>query len=327
MDITLLFRASVKTVRLKSDTFPLWDKSRILKRRPNMDFIQQAKQIRFQITQLKNLLLENRAAYMQFAHHLKNSTHMTDDERDIIDRESENIIQMCMARLIDFRANCCNARCSKQTAELMDLIIETLTRYMNAVHQIANEQRRFRIQRELEMYNLLKLNSGHKFTVLPNPTSGREEALSVPKNSLYETVQDVNRQENKLQLNVHNTELFNSVVFDEDEELSPEDIQLFESENVQLYSELKGLSEEVEQIERNVSDITHLQQVFTEKVSLQKTDIERIANTVVGATENVKDANDQIKQAIQRNAGLRVWVLFFLIVMSLTLLFLDWYND
>lgn len=60
---------------------------------------------------------------------------------------------------------------------------------------------------------------------------------------------------------------------------------------------------------------------------MQKADIERIANTVVGATENVNDANQQIKEAIQRNAGLRVYVLFFLLVMSFSLLFLDWYND
>lgn len=59
----------------------------------------------------------------------------------------------------------------------------------------------------------------------------------------------------------------------------------------------------------------------------QEQDIDRISNTVVGSTENVKDANEQIKQAIQRNAGLRVYVLFFLLVMSFTLLFLDWYND
>lgn len=59
----------------------------------------------------------------------------------------------------------------------------------------------------------------------------------------------------------------------------------------------------------------------------QEQDIDRIANTVVGTTETMKDANEQIKQAIQRNAGLRVYILFFLLVMSFTLLFLDWYND
>lgn len=66
---------------------------------------------------------------------------------------------------------------------------------------------------------------------------------------------------------------------------------------------------------------------FLFQVTTQKHDIDRIVTTVVGATENIKDANEQIKQAMQRNAGLRVWVLFFLIVMSFTLLFLDWYND
>lgn len=67
--------------------------------------------------------------------------------------------------------------------------------------------------------------------------------------------------------------------------------------------------------------------IYFKKVNVQKYDIERIGNAVVGATENIRDANEQIKQAMQRNAGLRVWVLFFLIVMSFTLLFLDWYND
>lgn len=62
-------------------------------------------------------------------------------------------------------------------------------------------------------------------------------------------------------------------------------------------------------------------------MTLQKSDIDRIANTVVGVTENVKDANDQIREAIQRNAGLRVYILFFLLVMSFSLLFLHWYND
>jgi len=60
---------------------------------------------------------------------------------------------------------------------------------------------------------------------------------------------------------------------------------------------------------------------------MQKCDIDRISNTVVGATENVREANEQLRQAIQRNAGLRVYVLFFLLVMSFSLLFLDWYND
>lgn len=52
----------------------------------------------------------------------------------------------------------------------------------------------------------------------------------------------------------------------EQDEISPEDMQVFESENVQLFHELQGLSEEVEQIEKNVVGIAKLQEIFTEKV-------------------------------------------------------------
>ncbi|EAT44193.1 AAEL004426-PA [Aedes aegypti] len=346
MDITSLFKASVKTVRLKSSaaTFPVPNKSRILSKKPSSEFSEKAKKIRFQITQLKNLLVENRAAYMQFAYHLKNSAQMTDEERDIIDRESENIIRMCTEMLNDFKAECRKAKRSKQMAEFMDLVLEALSSYMNAVHHIANEQRQFRIQRELETYKFLKLNSDKKSLsavvppkLLADPPMmhglqrqnhkgdwKRQQAAS-NDDELDDFAERVEASGARRVL--QDEDLDNSNCFLEEDELSPEDIQIFESENVQLYNELKGLSEEVEQIERNVVDIAYLQDIFTEKISLQKTDIDRIANTVVGATENVKDANEQIKQAIQRNAGLRVWVLFFLIVMSLTLLFLDWYND
>lgn len=342
MDITSLFKASVKTVRLKSsaNAFPVLEKSRILSKKPSNEFSEKAKKIRFQITQLKNLLVENRAAYMQFAYHLKSSAQMTDEERDVIDRESENIIRICTNMLNDFKAECRTAKRSKQMTEFMDLVIDALSSYMNAVHHIANEQKQFRIQRELETYKFLKLDADNK---------SRSSALSKLTPLDVKSGHEKHRKENgrrtpprddetdefaeylegsRAKVISQDEELANSSTFLEDEEeLSPEDIQIFESENVQLYNELKGLSEEVEQIEKNVVDIAHLQEIFTEKISLQKTDIDRIANTVVGATENVKDANEQIKQAIQRNAGLRVWVLFFLIVMSLTLLFLDWYND
>ncbi|KAJ8936122.1 hypothetical protein NQ318_012935 [Aromia moschata] len=91
---------------------------------------------------------------------------------------------------------------------------------------------------------------------------------------------------------------------DYDNELSTEEMQMFESENELLYNELNSISDEVKQMESKVVHIAELQELFTEKVLQQEKDIERIATTVVGATENVKDANEQIRQAIQRNAGL-----------------------
>ena len=59
----------------------------------------------------------------------------------------------------------------------------------------------------------------------------------------------------------------------------------------------------------------------------QKDDIDLIASHAVSATENMTDANEELRKAIQRNASLRVYILFFLLVMSFTLIFLDWYNE
>ena len=53
----------------------------------------------------------------------------------------------------------------------------------------------------------------------------------------------------------------------------------------------------------------------------------RIGENLTGTTENLQMANEQIREAIKNNAGFRVWILFFLVVMTFSLLFLDWYND
>ncbi|ETE59552.1 Syntaxin-18 [Ophiophagus hannah] len=103
-----------------------------------------------------------------------------------------------------------------------------------------------------------------------------------------------------------------------EDELSPEEIQMFEQENQRLVGEMNSLFDEVRQIEGKVVEISRLQEIFTEKVLQQ---------IVVGATENIKEGNEDIREAIKNNAGFRVWILFFLVMCSFSLLFLDWYGS
>lgn len=74
----------------------------------------------------------------------------------------------------------------------------------------------------------------------------------------------------KLALDEEIAEHQSSYIQDEEEQqgagLSPEEVQMFEQENKQLLGELKGLSEEISQIEKNVTEIASLQDLFTEKV-------------------------------------------------------------
>ncbi|XP_073661143.1 syntaxin-18 isoform X3 [Tursiops truncatus] len=112
-----------------------------------------------------------------------------------------------------------------------------------------------------------------------------------------------------------------------EDELSPEEIQMFEQENQRLIGEMNSLFDEVRQIEGKVVEISRLQEIFTEKVLQQEAEIDSIHQLVVGATENIKEGNEDIREAIKNNAGFRVWVLFFLVMCSFSLLFLDWYDS
>ena len=146
--------------------------------------------------------------------------------------------------------------------------------------------------------------------------------------------------------------------YNEDEEKTDDkitftvaEVQLIEKENSLLFNELNSLTEEVNQIQGRVVKIAELQQTLTEKVLDQEKDIERIATTTVSvciktldthstgvlfsincitilqATENIREGNEQLRQALQSNSGFRIALIFFILVLFFSLLFLDWYND
>lgn len=275
MDITQLFKASIKTIRLRNKSVPAPDKNRILKKASKTDFTIKTLDICHQITQLKNLLIENRSAYMRFGCHLKSSAQMTDEERDIIDSESEKIIGICTQFLNDLKLEVKRKVCTKQESEHMQNVLELLSSYLKTIFNIYNEQKAYRIQYELESYKLLKLESNKKLIpVIPprdrpkrleydEPTDDGTDHFGMDVDN--ERSESDRKRRNRIDLD---DDIASRHALEQDA-ISAEDIQMFESENVQLYKELKGLSDEVEQIEKNVVDIARLQEIFTEKVCVE----------------------------------------------------------
>lgn len=264
---------------------------------------------------------------------------MTNEERDIIDREAEKIINICTQHVCELKLEYSALKTlTAQQKNHAASILELLATYLKAVYNIFNDQKNFRISRDLETYKFLKLNADRKHDSMD--FIEYKDKINLDKNDKEEIEQNVSllnnetSNENGLRRRHHKKESPNkgSQTIEDDDRceethLSPEDLQMLEIENKQLITVFKGLTEEVQQIERHVYDIAKLQEIFDEKVMEQKNDIDRILDQVVGATENLNEANQQIREATQRNAGLRVYILFFLIVMSFSLLFLDWYND
>jgi len=84
MDITQSFKASVMTVRLQrkaelaGKVKPAAASAKTAPTGPKDDFAREAKEVCNKITALRNVLIENRTAYMRIGQHLKSAAHMTD---------------------------------------------------------------------------------------------------------------------------------------------------------------------------------------------------------------------------------------------------------
>uniref|UniRef100_A0A3B4BHK6 Syntaxin-18 n=1 Tax=Periophthalmus magnuspinnatus TaxID=409849 RepID=A0A3B4BHK6_9GOBI len=283
MDITLLFKASVKTVKTRNKAIGIGfdsGKDEILRRgRTKSGFCPRAREVVTNISKLKDFLLQHRKDYVSAGSLMScEVSRMTESERDQIDQDAQIFMRTCSEAIRTLRHEEKQVG-SAQTKDHRGAVLDLIESYLRGVCKLYSEQRAVRVKR-----------------VRPVP-----EAVD-PTGDLWEEGQ-------------------------EEDELSPEEIQMFEQENQRLISEMNSLVDEVKQIEGKVVEISRLQEIFAEKVLQQETEIDNIHQLVVGATENVKEGNEDIREAIKNNAGFRVWILFFLVMCSFSLLFLDWYDS
>uniref|UniRef100_A0A8C5E8Q3 Syntaxin-18 n=1 Tax=Gouania willdenowi TaxID=441366 RepID=A0A8C5E8Q3_GOUWI len=253
-DITLLFKASVKTVKTRNKAIGIGfdsTKEDILKRgRKKSGFSQKAKEVITNITKLKDFLLLHRKDYVSAGSLISSElSRMTDNERDQIDQDAQIFMRTCAEAIKQLRNEVEKQVMSAQVKEHRGAVLDLIEVYLKGVCKLYSEQRAIRVKR------------------------------------------------------------------------------MFEQENQRLISEMNSLVDEVRQIEGKVVEISRLQEIFSEKVLQQETEIDSIHQLVVGATENVKEGNEDIREAIKNNAGFRVWILFFLVMCSFSLLFLDWYDS
>ncbi|KAH9492463.1 Syntaxin-18 [Bulinus truncatus] len=280
------------------------------------------------ITHLRDFLLENRKKYVKTGSLLSSKgEEMSESERDLIDSNAQDIIKKCKEMIILLKIETEKQKIHPQVKEHRNAVIILLETYLKAICKIYSEQKAVRVKRVVDRKRISKLEPERKHNHLRR--SHLKQNLNVNLTNSH--------RENKSLLDSEisekqNKETFQSHIFekshsDAESEISPEEAQIFEQENKILYEEMNSMIEEVKQIEVQVVEIAKLQEIFTEKILEQDVQINAVANTVVGTTENIKDANEEIREAIKKKAEFRVYILFFLVVCSLSLLFLDWYNN
>ncbi|XP_056658394.1 syntaxin-18 isoform X3 [Monodelphis domestica] len=361
VDITLLFRASVKTVKTRNKALGVavgggggggsdGGRDELFRRspRPKGDFSSRAREVISHIGKLRDFLLEHRKDYINaYSHIMSDYMRMTDTERDQIDQDAQIFMRTCSEAIQQLRTEAHKEVHSQQVKEHRSAVLDFIEDYLKRVCKIYSEQRAIRVKRVVDKKRLSRLEpdqssksteSSSSERVSQNSSEESEEKSITEENQglegsrkakrLLEEGEDMRylspdmRNYKNLKESQSNFGLWGDGRGED--ELSPEEIQVFEQENQRLVGEMNSLFDEVRQIEGKVVEISRLQEIFTEKVLQQETEIDNIHQLVVGATENIKEGNEDIREAIKNNAGFRVWILFFLVMCSFSLLFLDW---
>jgi len=354
MDITKIFKASVKAVRAKRKD--LASPSDILpkaKRSPSKkSFHYSALEVVTSISKLRDFLLNYQLEYLgEFSHLISISSKMTSEERDEIDSDTQTFIKSCSSAINNLQQQVKIIKESDHYKSHAEAVVELLKIYLKDICKLYAKQKALRVKQAVDRNRMSRLqpeinqskpkdisNQSTKIFSKENIAAKESSRLS----SYTKENMDSSKRNKSEVTDTDNEKMPHSVedflTRDEEEskrlkantndilEISPAEAQMFEEENEQLYSELNNTVKEVKNIEGKVIEISQLQEIFQEKVMSQTAQIENIYETAVSTTENVKEGNEQIREAIKNSATFRVWILFFLVMCTFSLLFLDWYN-
>ncbi|XP_060273653.1 syntaxin-18 isoform X7 [Ovis aries] len=302
VDITLLFRASVKTVKTRNKALGVavgggveGSRDELFRRspRPKGDFSSRAREVISHIGKLRDFLLEHRKDYINaYSHVMSEYGRMTDTERDQIDQDAQTFMRTCSEAIQQLRTQAHKEIHSQQVKEHRTAVLDFIEDYLKRVCKLYSEQRAIRVKRVVDKKRLSKLE--------PEPNAKTRESMSSEKVSQSPSKDSEEKpipEEYPEKVPVEaQPELGSWGDGKGEDELSPEEIQMFEQENQRLIGEMNSLFDEVRQIEGKVVEISRLQEIFTEKVLQQEAEIDSIHQLVVGATENIKEGNEDIRE-------------------------------
>lgn len=119
-------------------------------------------------------------------------------------------------------------------------------------------------------------------------------------------------------------------VFDDDDddndiELTESQIQQFEEENADMLRNVEDNLRAVQQAESRLMDISALQMELVTQLTQQTELTEQLYEDAISTTSMVERGNEELKEASRRGKDTRLFLLFFLIGASLSLLFVHYY--
>lgn len=283
------------------------------------------------IVKMKNHLCKYGHGYLNTYELIPGASTMSEERRNRLDQDVEEFIDVCNAKIKVLQSEIWIETKSVQVIEHRKAIIEIMMRIFNDFVKCCTHLRTTRMMRDIERQKYDKIEK------ISAPKSFDEEMESMSTDQLdlvsLSSEDGINYKLPVIGKNVHHSSyneedcLQQSIIASEHHtSISPEEIQLLAVENAQIHDELVTLNDEIRMIGKKVVQITKLQELFSDKVMEQEIELNRLHETAIRSSENVREGNDLIRDAMMKNASTRVFILFYILTLGFTVLFLDWYN-
>ncbi|KAL3307389.1 hypothetical protein Ciccas_014098, partial [Cichlidogyrus casuarinus] len=111
------------------------------------------------------------------------------------------------------------------------------------------------------------------------------------------------------------------------DELSPEEAILLEQENQHMWATLNDEEHAFKTVATSIHEIERLNSLLSGHLHEQFTVAQTIDDNIGHANDSIKLGNDSIRSAMSNRSVTRFWIIFTILVLTVSLIFLDWYND
>lgn len=110
-------------------------------------------------------------------------------------------------------------------------------------------------------------------------------------------------------------------------DLTEDQVQQFENETSSLLRATQSDLEAIKAAESSLLEIASLQSQLATHLTQQQELTDKLWDDAITVSGKTREANAQLEQAKKRNKGSRLFILFFLIMASFSLVFLDYYSS
>lgn len=275
------------------------------------------------ITCMRDYLLANKKDYVNIYNSiLYLSSAMTDEERDQIDKDVQDFVKLGNDVIKILRVEL-KSRTTNQQFEHELNAINLVEMYLRSINDMHNKNKALRLRRNLYTQKFFRLNksftnSNNKIDGIDGSSSSDDQVtgkiIKIKKDMKPSNKRiDGQKQVNNSNLNVksfYNNEYHNESSSNKEQinsRLAPEEQKQFQLESKQIYDQMNSMNEEVMNITKKLTEISKLQELFSENVLKQECDLNNLNQSTITSNESIREGNEQLREAMRKNAGFRVW--------------------